>query len=69
MRATPYTFKKFWKPLQEIGCTYEKGMGRLYAVDVPSSTDIYRAYKLLEEGKKNNIWEFEEGHCGHTLDT
>ncbi len=62
-------FRKYWQPLENIGCTYEKGQGRLFAVDIPPSTDIYKAYSLLEEGEKNNIWEFEEGHCGHPVNT
>lgn len=59
------TFRKNWEPLEMIGCTYEKGQGSLFAIDIPPSVDIYKAYSLLEEGEKNGIWEFEEGHCGH----
>lgn len=67
-RTTADIFRKYWEPLENIGCSYEKGQGRLFAIDVPPSTNINKAYGLLEEGEKNNIWEFEEGHCGHLLD-
>jgi hypothetical protein len=63
--VTAEIFRKYWEPLEKIGCTYEKGQGRLIAVDVPPTTDIYHTYALLEEGEKDSIWEFEEGHCGH----
>lgn len=60
-------FKQYWNPLEKIGCTYEKGKGRLIAVDVPPQANIYETYKFLENGEQNNIWEFEEGHCGHPI--
>lgn len=60
-------FRKYWQPLEEIGCSYEKGQGRLIAIDVPDTTDVHKTYSLLEEGEKHGIWEFEEGHCGHPL--
>ena len=56
-----------WASLEELGCTYEKGTGNLYAVDVPPTTDIYAVYGLLEQGEKEGFWEFEEGHCGHPV--
>lgn len=60
-------FDKYWKALEKNGCTYEKGKTRFYAIDVPPSSDIYKVYQLLEKGEQDSIWEFEEGHCGHTL--
>ena len=59
-----------WYPLEEIGCSYEsmnRGEKLLYAIDVPSKTDINGVYNLLEEGEKNGVWVFEEGHCGHAV--
>jgi len=63
-------FQKYWSPLQDLGCTYEsadRGAMILFAVDVPPSTDIHEAYRLLNEGEEDGCWGFEEGHCGHTV--
>lgn len=55
-----------WRPLQELGCSFEQG-GRLLAVDVPPRADIRTVYRLFEQGAADEIWDFEEGHCGHAL--
>lgn len=55
----------FWKPLEELGCTYERGTERLFAVDVPTHVDVRRAYELLAAGEKAGVWGFQEAHCGH----
>jgi hypothetical protein len=63
-------FEKYWKKLQDLGCTYESGtvrQGKLYSLDVPDTTNIYEVNKLLEEGRKNDVWIFEEGRVGHSL--
>jgi Domain of unknown function (DUF4265) len=63
-------FRLWWKKLQDLGCTYESGEFRgkkLFTVDVPVSADIYAVYRVLEEGEKEKIWLFEEGHVGHRL--
>lgn len=60
-------FSAYWKPLEEIGCGKETGGDGFFAVDVPPETDIYRAYALLEKGEEDEIWQFEEGKCGHEL--
>ncbi len=57
-------FEEYWQPLGAKGCTYESS-GKLVAVDVPASSDIYSVYSLLEAGEADSVWEFEEGHCGH----
>jgi len=62
-------FEKYWNPLKQLGCSYE-AVDNIYsvlAVDVPSNVDIYEVYERLSEGEKVNVWDFEEGHCGHTL--
>ncbi|MQY41377.1 DUF4265 domain-containing protein [Epibacterium sp. SM1969] len=60
-------FTRFWKPLQQAGCSFEHGdFGfEIRAVHVPKETDIHKAYRLLEAGEAASVWEFEEGHCGH----
>jgi hypothetical protein len=50
----------YWLPLEETGCTYERGGPRLFAVDVPPENDIYRTYELLEAGEKAGVWSFQE---------
>lgn len=61
------SFRKFWLPLERLGCTYEAATKRFLAVDVPPEADIYHAYELLERGEIAAVWSFEEGHCGHPL--
>ena len=58
-------FVQAWTPLQALGCSYEEGP--VLAVDVPPSADIYVVYDFLNAGEAANVWEFEEGHCGHPL--
>jgi len=67
-QADDKKFGQYWNKLEEIGCTYERGQGSLYAMDVPSETNIYKTYEFLEVGEKDGIWDFEEGHCGHPID-
>jgi hypothetical protein len=62
------SFEQKWQVLEQLGCTYEQGPGRLRAVDVPPRANIYKVYELLEQGEHEGVWEFEEGHCGHPLD-
>ena len=61
------TFQSYWERLASLGCSYEEGPGRLLAVDVPPSVDIYDVYELMERGEASGAWHFEEGHCGHAL--
>lgn len=63
----PESFQRYWAPLQESGCSYEEGPGRLLAVDVPPQADIHQVYSWLEQGEQALVWHFEEGHCGHPL--
>lgn len=61
-------FRNSWAALERLGCRYEEGLrGKLLAVDVPSAADIYEVYGLLQKGEDAGVWEFEEGHCGHSL--
>jgi hypothetical protein len=69
-------FDQWWAKLEREGCSYESttmqislGPRRLYAVDVPARGDIRDVYAILEEGEAAGVWEFEEGHVGHNLDT
>jgi hypothetical protein len=60
-------FLEFWKPLEALGCTFEEGP--ILSVDVPPNADIYVVYALFEAGENCGVWEFEEGHCEHVLNT
>jgi len=60
-------FKKHWKPFEKLGCAYEVATKRLIVIDVPPEADIYKVYKLLEDGEAAGVWDFEEGHCGHPV--
>lgn len=64
---TDQKFLTFWQPLELIGATYEQANDRLLAVDLPTDTDIYKAYELLKSGEEAGAWDFEEAHCGHSL--
>jgi len=55
-------------PLERLGCTFERATQRCFAIDVPSQTDIYAVFDLLNRGETSHIWTFEEAHCGHPLD-
>lgn len=58
-------FLKYWTPLADLGCSYEGSSGnrmRLYAVDMPTSVDVFKAYEIIDNLEKMGIWEFEEGH-------
>jgi hypothetical protein len=65
--ARPDALRQKWQQLERLGCTYEQGAGRLMAVDVPPRAEIYEVYSVLEEGEREGIWDFEEGHCGHPV--
>lgn len=61
-------FPDCWGPLELLGCTLERATARLYAVDIPPEADIREAYRLLEVGQAEGVWDFEEAHMGHRLD-
>lgn len=60
-------FEHYWRPIENLGCTYEGSVGplHLYVVDVPPNVDVARVYDLLSVGEKEGIWDFEEAHFGH----
>ena len=67
---TDSAFLKLWNPLEDVGCSYESldiGEMLLLAVDVPPCADIYVVYQFLEDGEKEKVWGFEEGHCGRQI--
>lgn len=66
-KVTKDSFDQHWSSLENMGCSYEQATNRLYAIDIPPEVDIYKAYSLLEIGKQDNIWDFEEADIGHQL--
>ena len=58
-------FAAHWKPLEELGCTYEAVRGELLSVDVPAQSDIKEAYRLMQVGEDANAWHFMELNVGH----
>jgi hypothetical protein len=62
-------FELFWRPIEALGCSYESSIDPedVFAVDVPPEVDVYAVYALLQQGEREGIWEFGEGHCEHGL--
>jgi len=65
--ASEERFDEYSSALRSLGCTYERATDYLIALDVPLEADIYKAYDALERGMSAEVWDFEEGHCGHRL--
>ncbi len=66
----PKPFSVYWKPIENLGCSYEENSEmalRMYAVDVPPTTDVKKVYAFLEMGEEAGVWDFEEGHYGHIV--
>lgn len=61
-------FAAFWQPLHEVGCRCEGLRSRFLAVDVPATTDINRAFRLLMVDQENGVWLVQEQDVGHVLD-
>jgi hypothetical protein len=60
----------YWNILEGLGCSYEStdielSIGRrlLYSVDVPPTSDIHEVYEMLERGKDQGVWMFQEGYA------
>jgi hypothetical protein len=49
-------FEQYFKPLDEIGCSYEGFQKKQFAVDVPAETNIDHVFELLEKGKEDGVW-------------
>jgi hypothetical protein len=60
-------FRRCWRPLEQLGVSYEGADKRYLAVDVPPEVDVHAAYELFELGEAAGVWDFEEGHCGHPV--
>ncbi|MFN0171961.1 MAG: DUF4265 domain-containing protein [Bryobacteraceae bacterium] len=58
-------FQKLWTRLSELGCTDKVAKRQWITIDVPSDSDVFAVYRILEEGVAQGVWSFEEAHCGH----
>ncbi len=59
-----------WKLLNQMGCTYEENISLsspMCAIDVPPAADMHKVYQILKEGEADDLWEFEERHCGKSV--
>jgi hypothetical protein len=62
-------FGSYWKKLEELGCSYEwghentsRGEELLYSVDVPDAANLTAVLRVLEQGAKEGVWDYQEGH-------
>lgn len=62
-------FRRLWKRLATMGCSREIARKRLVAIDIPTEADADAVYGVLQIGKSDGTWVFEEVHCGHPLDS
>lgn len=53
-------FGQFWQPLADLGCTYEAANSKLITVNVPPSANAEEVFRMLENGEKFKLWDFEE---------
>ena len=55
--ATRSDFEMYWKPIEQLGCTYESSRDpeTAFAIDVPPSTDVYDVFPLLENGEHDGV--------------
>lgn len=58
-------FAKHWQPLEEIGCSFEGVRSQLLSVDVPASTDVADAFRLMQLGEDAGVWHFQEQNYAH----
>jgi hypothetical protein len=67
-------FAAYWRRLETLGCSYESkslrlsvGPRKLYSVDVPPASDFAAVSALLDQGVRDKVWIFQEGHVGYPL--
>ena len=60
-------YVRLWRRLADLGCSCEAARRRWVAIDIPPATDPDEASALLELGKLDGVWSFDEGHCGHPI--
>ena len=58
-------FARYWQPLEEIGCTFEGVRSQLLSVDVPASTNVAEAFRLMQLSEDAGVWYFQEQNYAH----
>ena len=58
-------FGKYWQPLEDIGCTFEGARNQLLSVDVPATTNVVDAFRLMQIGEDAAVWYFQEQNYAH----
>ncbi|HWX62908.1 DUF4265 domain-containing protein [Bradyrhizobium sp.] len=53
-------FRISWKPISELGATFENANDHFVAVDIPPGRDVAAIYELMAKGEQDGIWAFEE---------
>jgi hypothetical protein len=68
------SFQEYWKKLESLGCSYEWGeqntsMGKrnLYSIDVPETANLGAVVGVLDDGEKQGVWIYQEGHNARTM--
>jgi hypothetical protein len=68
MQVAEMRIVTYWNLLEKLGCSYESmhivlSIGRrlLYSVDIPPTADLHEVYEILERGKDERVWVFQEG--------
>lgn len=56
------SFEELKSKLEKMGCAFERATEDLYAIDVPPESGIDDVCGVLEQGKLDSVWDFEEGH-------
>lgn len=55
------------RSLEQLGCSFEVAKRRWISIDVPPNCDVFAVYRVLEQGEEQDVWTFEEAHCGHEV--
>ena len=58
-------FAKYWQPIEDLGCTFEGVRSQLLSVDVPASTDVAEAFRLMQLGEDAGGRYFQEQNYAH----
>jgi uncharacterized protein DUF4265 len=53
-------FQAYWKPISQLGATFENANDHFVSVDIPPGKDVAAIYKLMQKGEQEGVWTFEE---------
>jgi len=55
--------------LRGMHCDVEPATDKLVGIDALPQADVYKVYTALSEAEQAGTIDFQEGHCGHPLET